>query len=90
MSPALTDAETCHDRLESIQNLPENQCIFIRGFRVILFSKILPLLRGAAGPAQLPGEGDPDPDPQGSQLNSIPAETRVSTKLFDLTFLTLD
>ena len=75
MSPALTDAETCHDRLGSNQNLPENQCIFIRGFRVFLFSKILPLLRGAAGSAQLPGEGDPEPDPQ---LNNIPAETRVS------------
>ena len=57
------------------QDLPENQCIFVRGFRVILFSKILPLLRGAAGPDQLPGEGDPDPDPQ---LNSIPTETHVS------------
>lgn len=59
----------------SNQNLPENQCIFIRGFRVARFSsKIIPRLRGAAGPSQLPDEDDPDPD---TQLNSIPDETHV-------------
>jgi hypothetical protein len=35
---------------------------------------ILPRLRGAAGPAQLPDEDDPDPD---TQLNSIPNDTCV-------------
>ena len=65
---------TGHGRMFSNQNLPENQCIFIRGFRVTRFSKIIPRLRGAAGPAQLPDEDDPNPD---TQLKSIPDETRV-------------
>ena len=65
---------TGHGRPFSNQNLPENQCIFIRGFRVARFSMILPRLRAAAGPAQLPDEDDPNPD---TQLKSIPDETRV-------------
>ena len=70
-------ASTDHNRsnLNSNQNLPENQCIFIRGFRVSRFSKIIPRLRAAAGPAQLPDEDDPgDSD---TQLSSIPDETHV-------------
>ena len=58
----------------SNQNLPENQCIFVRGFRVTRFLKIIPGIRGAAGPAHLPDEDDPNPD---AQLESIPNETRV-------------
>ena len=63
---------TGHGRTFSIQNPPENQCIFIRGFRVTRFSMILPRLRGAAGPSQLPDEDDTNPD---AQLKSIPDET---------------
>jgi hypothetical protein len=66
---------TIYGRTFSNQNLPENQCIFIRGFRAIRVSMMLPLrLRGAAGPAQLPDKDDPNPD---TQLKSIPNETRV-------------
>jgi hypothetical protein len=49
--------------LFSNQYLPENQCIFIRGFRVSRFSMILPRLRAAAEPARVP-EGDSDDDKQ--------------------------
>jgi hypothetical protein len=65
---------TGYGRTFSNQNLPENQCIFIRGFRVTRFPMILPRLRAAAGPAQLPDEDDPNPD---TQLKSIPDETHV-------------
>jgi hypothetical protein len=67
---------TDHGRTFSNQNLPENQCIFIRGFRVTRFSMILPRLRAAAGPAQLPDEDEDDPNPD-TQLKSIPDETPV-------------
>ncbi|KAH9968581.1 hypothetical protein BC827DRAFT_1164151 [Russula dissimulans] len=53
------------------QNLPGDQCIFVRGFRVARFSKIFPRLRGAAGLARLP-DGDPD---QAAQLISTPVDT---------------
>jgi len=54
-------------------DLPENQCIFIRGLRVIRFPwRIFSRLRGAAGPARIPGEDDPDPD---AQPVGIPADT---------------
>ncbi|KAI0290551.1 hypothetical protein B0F90DRAFT_1671913 [Multifurca ochricompacta] len=46
------------------QNLPEDQCIFVRGFRVTRFIRILPRLRGAAGPAPLPDGHEPEPDAQ--------------------------
>jgi hypothetical protein len=62
---------TGHGRTLSNQNLPENQCIFIRGFRVARFSMILSRLRGAAGPPQVP-EGDSD-----RQLQGIPVDTSV-------------
>jgi hypothetical protein len=64
---------TGHGRTFSNQNLPENQCIFIRGFRVARFSMILPRLRAAAGPAQLP-EGDSDSD---KELQGIPVDNSV-------------
>ena len=60
----------------SNQNLLEDQCIFVRGFRVKRFpSKIFSRLRAAAGPARIPGEDDP-PDPDAG-LVSIPANTQV-------------
>jgi len=49
--------------------------MFVRGFRVTrLTSRILPWLRGAAGPARLP-EHDPDPDAE--LVVGIPANTQV-------------
>ncbi|KAH9977321.1 hypothetical protein BGW80DRAFT_846441 [Lactifluus volemus] len=60
------------------QNLLENQCIFVRGFRVTRFMKILPRLRGAASPTQ-----DPDgPEPEFEiQLIRIPANTNVKPSI---------
>ncbi|KAH8991266.1 hypothetical protein EDB92DRAFT_688194 [Lactarius akahatsu] len=52
------------------ENLPEDQCIFIRGFRVARKLKILPpRLKGAAGPNPDPEGYDEEPD---AELMSIP------------------
>ena len=40
--------------ISSNQDLSENQCIFVRGFRATRIAKILPTLRAAAGPVQIP------------------------------------
>jgi len=67
-----TLAQTC-----SRQNLPEDQCIFIRGFRVARVLGILPKqLKGAGGPNSDP-EGDHDCDEPDKELISIPASTKV-------------
>jgi hypothetical protein len=56
------------------QNLPQNQCLFIRGFRVKRFFWVLPRLKGAA---------EPKPDPRGDdrrpemELVTIPGVTEV-------------
>ena len=68
----LRQTATGHGLTVSNQNLPENQCIFIRGFRVTRFSMIQPGLQGPPGLAQLPDEYDPN-----AQLNSIPDDTCV-------------
>ena len=47
---------------------------------------ILPRLRGAAGPAQLPDEDNPNPNSD-AQLRNIPNETRVRWS-FSLSFPT--
>ena len=61
------------------QNLPEDQCIFIRGFRVARVLDILPKqLKGAAGPNSRPG-GDHDGDEPDKELESIPAFTKVKS-----------
>lgn len=61
------------------QNLPENQCVFIRGFRVARTFRILPKrLKAAAGPSSEP-EGD-DFEPE-MELISIPATTNVEDTL---------
>ena len=70
-----------HSRTFSNQNLPENQCIFIRGFRVARFSRIIPRLRAAAGHARLP---DPDPD---KELQSIPVDAGVRKTVLHLATL---
>ena len=44
------------------QHLPENQCIFVRGFRVVRILNIFPILRGQAGPAPDIDEHKPGPD----------------------------
>ena len=58
-----------------MQNLPQNQCIFVRGFRVTRILNIWPRLRGA-GPAPDFGEHEPEPDRR-LELISIPADTDV-------------
>ena len=58
-----------------MQNLPQNQCIFVRGFRVTRILNIWPRLRGA-GPAPDFGEREPESD-RHLELISIPADTDV-------------
>jgi hypothetical protein len=64
------------------QNLPEDQCIFIRGFRATRRLGLLPSrLRGAAGPAPTPDEDGPESD---MQLLSIPADTNVTSFILSI------
>ena len=71
------------------QNLPENQCIFVRGFRVARVLKIWPRLRGAGPTPDIGGYG-PGPasdrqlvvEPIGS-----PAGTDVKSTFICLFFL---
>jgi len=59
----------------SPQNLPEDQCIFIRGFRVTRTLRILPKhLIAAAEPSSDSDEHSNDPD---IELTSIPNITEV-------------
>jgi hypothetical protein len=63
----------------SQQNLPENQCVFIRGFRVAQTFRILPKhLKAAAGPSEPEGY---DCDTE-AELLSIPAITKVENALW--------
>lgn len=56
----------------TLQNLPEDQCVFLRGFRVTRVLGILRRrLRGAAGPNPSP-DGDHDDDELGKELISTP------------------
>ncbi|KAI0289864.1 hypothetical protein BC826DRAFT_588520 [Russula brevipes] len=55
------------------ENLPEDQCIFIRGFRVTRLLGILPRLRAAAGPSQ-----NPDQDQDESELDMQLLNTSIS------------
>jgi len=59
------------------QDLPENQCVFIRGYRVIRILNIWPRLRGLAGPSSDMHDPGPESDTH-LALQSIPAETDVS------------
>lgn len=57
------------------ENLPENQCIFIRGYRVKhIFFGTIPRIRGAADPKPDPRENDPGPE---KEVISIPRVTEV-------------
>ena len=61
-----------------LYNLPENQCMSVRGFRVVRILNIWPMPRGLAGPASDVPELDIDPESNtGLKLISIPAETEV-------------
>ena len=61
------------------QNLPENQCVFIRGFRVARTFRILPKrLKAAAGPSPSPERDDFEPE---IELITIPAATNVEDTL---------
>jgi len=62
-----------------MQNLPQNQCIFVRGFRVTRRRYFWPKLRGA-GPAPDLGEPEPESDRR-LELISIPADTDVCSHL---------
>ncbi|KAI0284831.1 hypothetical protein BC826DRAFT_973171, partial [Russula brevipes] len=65
------------------QDLPEDQCIFIRGFRVTRLLGILPRLRGAAGPSQNPDQ-DPDEPELDMQLLNISADSNYQDPLHKL------
>jgi hypothetical protein len=52
------------DTVLSFQNLPDNQCIFVRGFRVVRRLNIWPRLQGEAEPAPDEGEHEPELDRQ--------------------------
>jgi hypothetical protein len=74
----LPSTETTGGLISSNQDLPMNQCIFVRGFRATRIIRILPWLRAAAGPVQVPSEDDLDAD---MQLISIPGDTRVNVAI---------
>ncbi|KAH9025516.1 hypothetical protein EDB85DRAFT_1893826 [Lactarius pseudohatsudake] len=59
------------------KNLPEDQCIFIRGFRVARKYKIFPRLRAAAGPNPDPEGSDEEPDTE-MELVPVPAVPELS------------
>ncbi|KAI0289863.1 hypothetical protein BC826DRAFT_970762 [Russula brevipes] len=63
------------------RNLPEDQCIFIRGFRVTRRLGIFPRLRAAAGPSQNPDPDEPELD---MQLLNISADTDYQDPLHKL------
>ena len=68
-----------------VQNLPQNQCIFVRGFRVTRILNIWPRLRGA-GPAPNFGEREPESD-RSLGLIGIPSDNVCSHCHRFLTFV---
>ena len=62
------------------QSLPENQCIFVRGFRVARVLNIWPRLRGEAGPAPDIGDHEPESDKQ-IESTGTSAHTNVNMSL---------
>jgi len=61
-------------------SLPENQCIFVRGYRVVRLLNIWPKLRGLAGPAPDIPEPDPESDTRLKSI-SIPADVHYQDPL---------
>jgi hypothetical protein len=72
---AITKIDTESSNVFS-QNLPQNQCLFIRGFRVKRFFWILPRLKGAAEPKPDLRRDDRSPD---MELVAIPGVTEVGS-----------
>ena len=70
--------ETSNSLILSNQDLPENQCIFVRGFRATRIARIFPRLQAAAGPVQVPFEDAFDAE---LQLISIPGDTQVNVTI---------
>jgi len=63
-------------------NLPEDQCVFVRGFRVARTLRILPKhLKAAAGPSLGPEEDDCEP---GVELVSIPSVAQYRDPLHQI------
>jgi len=62
------------------QNLPENQCVLVRGFRVTRVLRILPRrLRGAAGPNLILPRGSDD-DESDKGLTSMASELEIKVR----------
>ena len=62
------------------QNLPENQCVLVRGFRVTRVFRILPRrLRGAAGPNLILPDSDDDESDKG--FTSIASESEEKVRV---------
>ena len=77
MLPWTKIIQTSLGRSHSHQNLPEDQCIFIRGFRVARTLRIFPKhLVAAAGPSSDPDEDNHEPEPD-MRLTSLPTITKV-------------
>lgn len=66
------------NRGPSGENLPDSQCLFIRGFRVKRILWIIPRLKGAAEPQPDPGENDYEPE---LELVPIPSVTECQDPL---------
>ncbi|KAH9034024.1 hypothetical protein EDB83DRAFT_1785975 [Lactarius deliciosus] len=56
------------------ENLPENQCIFVRGFRIKRSFKIFPRVKGAAGPTPDPKGTDDEREIEAVSTASIPED----------------
>ncbi|KAH9970628.1 hypothetical protein BGW80DRAFT_560879 [Lactifluus volemus] len=73
--PSIPTPGVVLNRGPSGTNLPENQCLFVRGFRVTRRLKILPRqLRGAAGNASDSNGHDSEPE---MESTSVPMVTKV-------------
>ena len=69
------------------EDLPENQCIFVRGFRVTRKYRIFPRLMGAAGPNPDQEGYDEEPDPDiMTELIPVPAVPEVTLPTFMKSF----
>ena len=75
----INEYETTLTQFCVYQNLPENQCVFIRGFRVSRSFWVLPRhLKAAAGPSSDAGGYDGNPD---TELISLSPFTTVKNPI---------
>ena len=80
----INESETALTRFCAYQNLPENQCVFIRGFRVSRSFWMLPKrLKAAAGPSSDPGGNGGDPDTEIITLSPV-TTVRDSILIFSI------